>query len=181
MRYVCHRQPNRHRLLVCACIWFFFCIKHAPLQWSNTTCSNYTCYWFSFVCSGCSEQPQTLHSLFNFKQYTNTMRGQGSSVGIATELRAGRSGIESRWGRDFPPVQTCAGAHPASCKMGTVSFPGVKCGRGVLLTAHPLLVPRSWETRAIPLPYSTLIYYRAIPSGPQRACNGITLPLPLQQ
>ena len=27
-----------------------------------------------------------------------------SSVGIATELRSGRSGIESRWGRDFPPV-----------------------------------------------------------------------------
>ena len=44
----------------------------------------------------------------------------GSSVGIATELRAGRSGIESRWGRDFPPVQT---AHPASCKLGTESFP----------------------------------------------------------
>ena len=28
--------------------------------------------------------------------------GPGGSVGIATELRAGRSGIESRWGRDFP-------------------------------------------------------------------------------
>ena len=50
--------------------------------------------------------------------------GLGSSVGIATELRAGRSGIESRWGRDFPPVQTGPGAHPASCTMGTGSFPG---------------------------------------------------------
>ena len=76
----------------------------------------------------------------------------GSSVGIATELRAGRSGIESRWGRDFPPVQTGPGAHPASCKMGIGSFPGVKCGWGVLLTTHPLLVPRSWKSRAIPLP-----------------------------
>ena len=76
----------------------------------------------------------------------------GSSVGIATELRAGRSGIESRWGRDFLPVQTGLGAHPASCKMSTGSFPGVKCGRGVLLTTHPLLVPRSWKSRAIPLP-----------------------------
>jgi len=37
-------------------------------------------------------------------------------------LRAGRSGIESRWGRDFPPVQTGPGAHPASCTMGTGSF-----------------------------------------------------------
>ena len=44
------------------------------------------------------------------------------------------------------------GAHPASCTMGTGSFPGVKCGRGVLLTTHPLLVPRSWKSRAIPLP-----------------------------
>ena len=76
----------------------------------------------------------------------------GSSVGIATELRAGRSEIESRWGRDFPPVQAGPGAHPSSCKMGTESFPGVKCGRGVLLTTHPLLVPRSWKSTAIPLP-----------------------------
>ena len=70
-------------------------------------------------------------------------RGPGSSVGIATELRAGLFGIESPRGRDFPPVRTGPGAHPASCKMGTGSFPGVKCGRGVLLTTHPLLVPRS--------------------------------------
>ena len=40
----------------------------------------------------------------------------------------------------------------ASCKMGTGFFPGVKCGRGVLLATHPLLVPRSWKSRAIPLP-----------------------------
>jgi len=46
--------------------------------------------------------------------------------------------------RDFPPVQTGPGAHPASCTMGTGSFPGVKSGRGVLLTTHPLLVQRSW-------------------------------------
>ena len=65
---------------------------------------------------------------------------------------AGRSGIESRWGRDFPSVQTGPGAHPASCKMGAGSFQGVKCGRGVLLTTHPLLVPRSWKSRAIHLP-----------------------------
>ena len=74
------------------------------------------------------------------------------SVGIATDyVRAGRSGIESRCGRDFPPVHTGPGAHSASCKMGTGYFQGVKCGRGVLLTTHPLLVPRSWKSRAIPL------------------------------
>jgi len=36
--------------------------------------------------------------------------------------------------------------------MGTESSPGVKCGRGLLLTTHSLLVPRSWKSRAIPLP-----------------------------
>ena len=29
---------------------------------------------------------------------------------------------------------------------------GVNCGRGVLVTTHPLLVPRSWKSRAIILP-----------------------------
>jgi len=50
--------------------------------------------------------------------------------------------------------------------MDTRSFPGVKCGRGVLLTTHPLLVLRSWKSRAIPLP----------PLGHNQACNGVTLP-----
>jgi len=72
-------------------------------------------------------------------------------------------------GRNFPSVQTGPGAHPASCTIGTVSFPGVKCGRGVLLTTDPLLAPRSWKSRAIPLP----------PLGHNRACNGVTLLLPL--
>ena len=49
------------------------------------------------------------------------------------------------------PVQTGPGAHPASCTMGTGSFPGVKNGRGVALTPHPLLVPWARKGRAIPL------------------------------
>jgi len=84
--------------------------------------------------------------------HTYNMYGPGSSVSIATELRAGWSWIESQWGRDFPPIQTGPGAHPASCKMGTRSFLGVKCGHFVLLTTHPPLVPWSWKNRAIPLP-----------------------------
>ena len=39
--------------------------------------------------------------------------------------------------------------------MGTGSFPGVKYGRGVLLTTHPLLVPRSWKSSAIPTLWAT--------------------------
>ena len=68
----------------------------------------------------------------------------GSSVGIATAYGLDGPGIESRWGARFSaPVQTGPGAHPASCKMGTGSFLGVRCGRDVTLTSHPLLVPRS--------------------------------------
>jgi len=58
--------------------------------------------------------------------------GPGSSIGIATDY-----GLD---GPDQIPVGTRFSArpdrpvtHPASCKMGTGSFPGVKCGRGVLL------------------------------------------------
>jgi hypothetical protein len=90
----------------------------------------------------------------------------GSSVGIATDYGLDGAGIESRWGRDFPPVQTDPGAHPASCTMGTGSFPRVKSDRGVLLTAHPLPAPKTWKSRAILLP----------PVGHNRACNGVTLP-----
>ena len=59
--------------------------------------------------------------------------GRDSSVGIGTRYGMDGPGIESRWGRDFSsPVQTGPGAHPASCTVGTVSFPGVKRpGRGV--------------------------------------------------
>ena len=69
--------------------------------------------------------------------------GRDSSVGIATRYELDGPGIESRWGARFSaPVQTGPRAHPASCTMGTGSFPGVRCGRGVALTAHPHLAPR---------------------------------------
>ena len=44
-----------------------------------------------------------------------------------------------------------SGAHSTSCTMGTGSFPGLKSGRGVTLTPHPLLVTWSRKRRAIPL------------------------------
>ena len=49
------------------------------------------------------------------------------------------------------PVQTGLVAHPPSRTMGTGSFPGVKSGQGVTLTPHPLLVPWSRKSTAIPL------------------------------
>ena len=79
----------------------------------------------------------------------------GSSVGIATDYGLDCPG--SNPGRDeiFRPFQTGPGAHQAFCKMGTGSFPGVKCGRGVLLTTHPLLMSRSWNSRVLPTLWAT--------------------------
>ena len=69
-------------------------------------------------------------------------RSRDSSVGIATRYGLDGPGIESRWGARFSvPVQTGCEAHPASYKMDTGSFPGVKRpGRGVDHPPH--LAPR---------------------------------------
>jgi len=55
---------------------------------------------------------QNLH-----KNLLLAFRRHDSVVGIATTLRAGRSGDRKK---------NPGGAHPASCTMGTGSFPGVK-------------------------------------------------------
>jgi hypothetical protein len=53
--------------------------------------------------------------------------GQDSIVGIVTFYGLEGRGIESGWGARFSaPIQNGLGAHPASCTMGTGSFPGVK-------------------------------------------------------
>ena len=80
------------------------------------------------------------------------MRGPGSSVSISTGYGLDGPRIESRWGARFSaPVQTDPRPNPASCTMGTGSFPGVKSGRGMTLTPHPLLKPWSRKSRAIRL------------------------------
>ena len=74
------------------------------------------------------------------------------------------------------PVQTGPGAHRASCTVGTGSFPEVKSGRGVKLTPHPLLVPWSRKSRAVPL----LLLWAVWPVQSLRACTRVhfTLRLP---
>jgi hypothetical protein len=68
----------------------------------------------------------------------------GSSVGIATGYGLDGPGIEYRWGRDFPHLSRPAlGPTQRPLQLVPGSFPGVESGRGLTLTPHPLLVPRS--------------------------------------
>ena len=88
--------------------------------------------------------------------------GRDSSVGIATRYGLDGPGIESRWKASFSAaVQTGPGAHPASCTMGTGSFPGVnQPGRGAD-PPPPSSVPNSkinWSyTSSYPKGFSSLL------------------------
>ena len=81
-----------------------------------------------------------LNILFASGKYV--YRGPGRSVGIATDYVLDGSGSNPRGDEIFRTRPDGPGDHPASCKMGTRYFPGVKCGRGVLLTTHLHLASR---------------------------------------
>ena len=78
--------------------------------------------------------------------------GPGSSVCIATDY--GLDGPGSNPGGDeiFRPPRQALGPNQPPVQWVPGLSSGVKCGRGVLLTTDPLLVPRSRKSRAIPLP-----------------------------
>jgi hypothetical protein len=68
--------------------------------------------------------------------------GPGSSVGIATGYGLEGPGIDSRLGGEI--FRTCPNqpwGPPSLLYNGYRAFPGLKSGRGVTLTPHPLLVP----------------------------------------
>ena len=78
----------------------------------------------------------------NCRGTVTSLVGRDSSVGIAKRYVLDGPGIESLWGARFSaPVQTCLGAHPPSCTMGTRSFPRVK-RPGRLVDQRPHLLPR---------------------------------------
>ena len=97
--------------------------------------------------------------------------GPDSSVGIATELRAGRFADRIPEGARFSaPVKTGSGIHTASYKTGTGSFLGVKFPkRGV---DHPPL-PSSAEVK------ERVELYICSLSGTSWPITGCILPLPL--
>jgi len=98
-------------------------------------------------------------------------------VGTATGYGLDGPGIEPRWGAKFSaPVQTGPWAHPASCTMGTGSFPGGKERPGRDADPSPPSSAVGYETVDIYLysPYGPYGLYRA--SVSVQRC---TLPLPL--
>ena len=74
---------------------------------------------------------------------TQEFGGPGSSFGIANVCWLDGPGSNPGGDEIFRPSRPSLGPTQPPVEMGTVSFLGVKCGRGVLLTTHPLLVPRS--------------------------------------
>jgi len=128
------------------------------IKWWNFPISGTSRYYqppnsqFSTQLHKCTVSQNTVNTSHLYNVSPRIMSGLGSSVGIETDYGLDSQGSNPGGDEIFPPVQTGSGAHPASCKMGTGSFLGVKCSWGVLLTTHPLLVPQSWKSRAISLP-----------------------------
>ena len=96
----------------------------------------------------CSFSPQ-FHLLYYFRV------GRDNSVGIATGYGLDRQGIEFRCGWEFPCLSRPALrlTHPPVQLVPGLS-PGVKSGRGVTLTPHPLLV--LWSLKGAVQPVQSL-------------------------
>ena len=83
--------------------------------------------------------------------YTSSC-GPGSSAVIEIDYGLDCPGSNPCWDAVFCPSRPPLGPTQPPVKWVPSLSQGVKCGRSVLLTTHPLLVPRSWKIRIIPLP-----------------------------
>ena len=102
-----------------------------------------------------------LFTIFNFYLFLTFHYNQQMHNIIRVYITT--SGVRIPVGARFSaPVQTGPGAHPASCTMGTASFPGLKSGRSVTLTPHPLLRPGQERVELyLYFPYGPYGLYRA--------------------
>jgi hypothetical protein len=146
------------------------CFKLYKSQTFRNTRSYRLLIIFVYCCP--PSPPQTLYCFVQFQILRGcwiSNVGRDSSVGITTELSAGRSGDRIPVGAIFSlPVQTGPGAHPASQTVYRV-FPGHKA---------------AWAWRWHPAPSSAefkvrLELYLYSPYGPSWPVSGWTLPLPL--
>ena len=107
-----------------------------------------------------------IHDIYTFRKCTVLNRsykcviwgfyfavgGPGSSVRIATDYGLDGPGSNPGWDEIFRPSRPALRPTQPPVKWVPGLSRGLKCGRGVLLTTHPLLLPRSRKSRAIPLP-----------------------------
>jgi hypothetical protein len=91
------------------------------------------------MASGCLETLST-HGMNN--TCTPVMGSRDCVVGIVTRYGLEGPGIESRWCEIFHTYPDWLRGLASLLYNGYRVFPGGKGGRGVMLTTHPLLVPR---------------------------------------
>jgi hypothetical protein len=104
--------------------------------------------------------------LFKLIHATYCTWSRDSSVVIATRYGLESPGIESRWAEIFRTYPDRLRDPPSLLYNRYRVFPGSKGGRGVMLTTHPLLMPRLRKTS------STSTH----PMGPPGPVTGFPLP-----
>ena len=104
------------------------------------------------MCLLCAVAPDVIHLVMTLQICTYNKSRSGSSVGIATDYGLDSPGIESLRRKIFHPSRLALGSIQPPLQWVPGLSRGVKYGWGVLLNTHPLLVPQSWKSRALPIP-----------------------------
>jgi len=99
------------------------------------------CRWIQPNTAQCTQLYAPRFLVAHWKRFDNDSLGYLQNLATGWTVRGSNPG-----GSEISP--TCP---EWLCTMGTGSFPVVKGGRVVTLTPHPLLVPWSRKSRAIPL------------------------------
>jgi len=108
--------------------------------------------------------------------HSNVTCGPGSSVGITTGYGLDGPGIESQWGEISHTCSDRPWGPRSLLYNGYRVFPGIKSGRGVTLTPHPILLP--WSRKSIAKPVLPLLAVRPVQSLSASTRVHFTLPLP---